>query len=389
MISAGHKPLHGVRVLDLSALGPGPYASRIFADHGAEVVTVEAPRIVGNDMERHYGRGKKSIVVDLKAKGAAALLLELTGSFDVLIESMRPGKMESLGLGPDAVCEHNPRLIYTRLTCFGQDGPYSTMAGHDINAIAIGGTLGMCGRETPVAPPTVLGDFAAGSLVAVIGTLLALYDRERTGCGQVVDASMTDGAALLTGAILPLFSAGAWNKKRGTNFFDGGFAFYETYLCKDGKWLAVGSFEPKFFAGLIEQLDLKDKIPLDEQFNLAENEGFKQLIRDRFAERKREDWLAQLESADICVSPVLELDELADHPYHIARKTVLKHDGVLQSGLVPKLSGSDQGLSQAPHRKGLHSAEVLRTAGISEARIAELVESGAVILGADAESSSR
>lgn len=380
MPSAGKKPLEGVKILDLSALGPGPFASRIFADHGAEVVTVEAPRFEGNDMERHYGRGKKSIVLDLKAEGTTELLVDLVGNFDVIIESMRPGKMETLGLGPDTLCEKYPRLIYVRLTCFGQDGPYSDKAGHDINAIAIGGALALCGRDGPVAPPAILGDFASGSLIAVIGTLLALYDREKTGLGQVVDSSMTDGAALLAGAILPLLAQGAWNKQRGTNFFDGGFAFYDTYQCSDGDWMAVGSFEPKFFAGLVKVLGLEGEVPLSDQFDRAENDKFKQLIHDRFMQRTRAEWTKLFDAADVCVTPVLELDELADHPYHKARETVIKSDAGLHSGIVPKLSRSDQTLCQKPPGKGAHGLDVLRAAGFSEDRIADAAEKGLVLV---------
>lgn len=379
---AGQKPLEGVKVLDLSALGPGPFASRIFADHGAEVVTVEAPRFEGNDMERHYGRGKKSIVLDLKAEGTTELLADLAGNFDVIIESMRPGKMETLGLGPDELCGKFPRLIYVRLTCFGQNGPYSSKAGHDINAIAIGGALALCGREGPVAPPAILGDFASGSLIAVIGTLLALYDREKTGLGQVVDSSMTDGATLLAGAILPLFAQGAWNKERGTNFFDGGFAFYDTYQCSDQKWMAVGSFEPKFFAGLVKTLELDEQITLSDQFDQAKNSEFKKLIADRFKERTQAEWTKLFDAADVCVSPVLELDELADHSYHKARKTVIESDAGLHSGIVPKLSRSGQTLCQEPPRKGVHGEEVLRAAGFSANRIAEAVEKGLLLVDA-------
>ncbi len=364
-------------MLDLSALGPGPFAARILADHGADVVTVETPRAEGADVERFYGRGKKSIVIDLKAPGAVALVADMCAHFDVLIESMRPGKMEALGLGPVELCARFPRLIYTRLTCFGQTGPLSGMAGHDINAIAIGGALALCGRDAPEQPPAILGDFASGSLMAVIGILLALFAREKSGTGQVVDAAMSDGAALLAGSMLPLFDHGLWGK-RGTNLFDGGAPFYTTYQCADGKWVAVGSFEPKFFAGLVRVLDLEADVSSSAQFDPAQAARCAALFRDRFARRNRGEWERLFDAADCCVTPVLELDELADHPHHQARGSVVRDASGLQAGIAPRLSASDQRVSDRPPEKGADGIRILRDAGFSADRIEAALQAGIV-----------
>ncbi len=372
-------PLAGVKVLDLSALGPGPYAARMLADHGADVLSVESPVTDTNDVERLYGRGKKSIVIDLKAHGAVDLVADLVGNFDVVIESMRPGKMESLGLGPDTLLARYPRLIYLRITCFGQTGPLAQAAGHDINAIAIGGALTLCGGDAPDPPPTLLGDFASGSLMGVIGVLLALYEREKSGRGQVIDASMSDGAALLAGALLPMFDKGIWNKQRGTNVLDGGAPFYKTYKCADGKWMAVGAYEPKFFAGLVAVLGLEAQVPLKAQFENARAQEFEALFRARFMTKKRADWEVLFDAADVCVSPVVELDELADHPHHRARHSVYQDRTGLHSGIAPRLSRADQTPSAAVPVRGEHGLETLRAAGFSAERIGAAVDNGIVL----------
>lgn len=379
MIGTRGKPLSGVRVLDLSALGPGPYAARLLADHGADVVSVESPTVDTNDVERMFGRGKKSIVIDLKAPGAIDLVADLAGNFDVLIESMRPGKMESLGLGPDTLLARYPRLIYLRITCFGQTGPLAQAAGHDINAIAIGGALALCGRDAPEPPPTLLGDFASGSLMGVIGVLLALYEREQSGRGQVIDASMSDGAALLAGALLPMFSKGLWSKQRGTNVLDGGAPFYKTYRCADDKWMAVGAYEPKFFAGLVAVLGLTAEVPLKAQFDSARATEFEALFRTRFLSKPRAEWEVLFDAADVCVSPVVELDELADHPHHHARRSVFQDQSGLHSGIAPRLSRADQTVSDAVPVRGEHGFETLRSAGFSVERIGAAVAAGIVL----------
>lgn len=370
--------LNGVKVLDLSALGPGPYASRFLADHGAEVHSIEAPISSPVDIERMYGRGKQSIGIDVKKPGAVDLIRDMLAHYDVLIESMRPGKIEALGLDPEELLKLNPGLIILRLTCFGQYGEHSGHAGHDINAIAVGGALALCGRDRPEPPPTILGDFAAGAFPAVMGVLLALFEREKSGKGQIIDAAMSDGASLLAGAITPLFSNGVWGA-RGENFFDGGYPFYTTYKCADEKWIAVGSYEPKFYRGLVEALGLIDEVPLEDQLNRARAPEREKLFAQAFSEKSRADWMAIFDEADVCVSPVLELNELADYPHNQSRGAMFTSpEGELHSGVTPRLSRSMKPLETKAPKKGENSAEILKAAGLDQGRIDRLMESGAV-----------
>jgi alpha-methylacyl-CoA racemase len=370
-------PLHGLRVLDFSALGPGPYASRILADHGADVVSVEAPTTDMHDAQRMMGRNKRSIVIDLQKPDGKEIALDLLPKFDVLIESMRPGKMERLGLGPNIALKRNPRLIYARLTAFGQDGPLAQSAGHDINAIAIAGALALVGLDRPIPPAALVGDFGSGALMIVVGILLALYRLQFDGKGTVVDAAMSDGASVLAGGVMPLFNLGEWGP-RGTNLIDGSRPFYSTYQCADGKWLAVGAIEPKFFATVIEVLDLSKEIKIEDQFDASKADAMRALIAARVATRTRDEWALLFEHRDGCVHPVLELEELAEHPHHQARKSVYADNGAIFSGTAPRLSGFDLVTSGWSPKKGEHTIDVLREADIDESRIRNALTSAAL-----------
>ena len=372
------KPLQGIRVLDFSALGPGPFAARLLADYGAEVVTVESPAVDFSDAGRMFGRGKKSIILDLKADGAAEFVLGIADQFDVLIESMRPGKMEALGLGPEIVKERAPRLIYARLTGFGQSGPLAAKAAHDINALAISGCLSLCGISQPLPPAALLGDFAGGSMMVVVGTLLALLERERTGEGTVVDAAMVDGATLLIGAMLPMLNKGMWGNQ-GSNLLDGSRPFYTTYQCADGKWMAVGAIEAKFWYELIRALELQDEIDPAHQHDESSFVKTRELLSKKFLSRSRDDWTQAFEFVDACVTPVLQMDELVNHPHHIARHTVYASGGGVHAGLAPKLSTVDECLVERVPEKGADGYEVLLGCGLSSEEISWAIERAIVV----------
>jgi alpha-methylacyl-CoA racemase len=374
-------PLTGIRVLDFSALGPGPFASRLLADYGADVVTVESPETDFVDAERLFGRAKRSLVLNLKAPGARELVLQMIGHFDVLIESMRPGKMETLGLGPDTVATRAPRVIYARLTAFGQHGPLSSKAGHDINAIAIGGALSLCGIGQPLPPAALLGDFAGGSMMLVVGVLLAIIERQRSGVGRVVDAAMSDGAALLVGGMLPLHNRGLWGPQ-GTNHLDGSAPYYTTYRCADGKWIAVGAIEPKFFAALITALNLKNLIDPADQLEKMQQTRIRELLSKTFMSRSRDEWEEIFRGVDACVSPVLDMNDLATHPHHIARGSVYQASDGVQAGVAPRLSDCDRQPGGPSPAKGADSESVLRECGFSARAITDAIASGAVIAAA-------
>jgi len=371
-----NKPLAGIRVLDFSALGPGPFASRLLADYGAEVVMVEQPRIPVHDTNRGTsGRGKKSIILDLKAPGAADFVLGIADQFDVLLESMRPGKMESLGLGPRELAECAPRLIYARLTAYGQSGPLSQKAGHDINAIAIGGALSVCGIEQPMPPAALLGDFGGGSMMVVLGVLLALIERQKSGLGRVVDASMTDGATLLAGSLLSGHSAGSWGPQ-GTNLIDGSRPFYRTYQCADGQWMAVGAIEPKFFHQLILGLGLEGVVDPRDQMNPEKAEFIQEQFANKFLEKTRDEWEQALEDFDACASPVLGLGDLAGHPHHQSRGSVLATpNGGAEPGVFPLIEGVDNAVGGPSHARGADTESVL---GACDKTLQEAISAGIV-----------
>jgi alpha-methylacyl-CoA racemase len=372
------KPLDGIRILDFSSEGPGTFASSLLADYGAEVVTVLPPEEASRGADRMYGRSKRSLSLNLKFSGAIELILGIANKFDVLIESMRPGKMEALGLGPEVIAASAPRLIYARLTAFGQTGPLSTKAGHDINAIAISGALSLCGIDQPTPPAALLGDFAGGSLMLVTGILLALIDRHRSGRGQIVDAAMSDGSTLLVGGMLPLHNRGLWGPQ-GTNFLDGSAPYYTTYQCADGKWIAVGAIERKFFTALIRGLNLEDLIAPQDQKSPEKAEFIRESFARQFRTKTRVDWEQVFDSIDACVSPVLGLSDLSSHAHHIARGSVYVAEEGLEAGVAPRLSACMDCKITSRRTDGSDSESILRELGISERELQDALTSGAVL----------
>ncbi|RYE41156.1 MAG: CoA transferase, partial [Hyphomicrobiales bacterium] len=331
-------PLAGLKVIELGGMGPGPFASMLFADMGADVVKIDR---VGGGMHMFdspearrldvLSRGRRSISLNLKDERAVEILLDLVAESDVLIEGLRPGVTERLGVGPDACHERNPRLVYGRMTGWGQDGPLAAAAGHDLNYLALSGVLDTIGRagEAPTPPLNYVGDFGGGSMFLVFGIMCALHEARTSGRGQVVDAAMVEGAAALSVTNYALRAQGAWDGRRGTHLLSGAAPFYDVYECADGKWVSVACNEPEFYAILRNALGLRDPL-WDDQYDTDRWPERKELLRSIFRSEPRSHWCDLLEHTDACFAPVLSIDEVANHPHNAARGTFVEHFGVLQ-----------------------------------------------------------
>jgi alpha-methylacyl-CoA racemase len=339
-------PLRGLRVIELAGLGPAPHAAMVLADLGADVVRIDRPagrglRIGSQGATDPLLRGRPSVLIDLKSQAGRSQLMELAQHADVLIEGLRPGVLERLGAGPDDLRALNPRLIYGRITGWGQHGPLASSPGHDLNYIGLTGALHAMGRagQPPAPPLNLVGDFGGGSMLLVTGILAALWERSASGLGQVVDAAMVDGTAMLSQLILSMRAAGAWTGARASNLLDGGAPFYDTYACADGKFVAVGALEPQFFAALLTGLDL-DAATLPAQLDPSGWPVLRQRFTQLFATRTRDEWAAHFAGTDACVTPILDFDEAAADPHLVARGTYLRRDGVLQAAPAPRFSRS-------------------------------------------------
>ena len=371
-------PLSGIRVVELAGLGPAPYACMLLADLGAEVLRVDRPTAgFGVPAYDVTGRGRRSVAVDLKNPGAAEVVLRLVDGADVLVEGLRPGVAERLGIGPDACLERNPRLVYGRMTGWGQDGPLAPRVGHDINYAAITGALGAIGEKgrKPVPPLNLLADFGGGSMFLVTGILAALLERGTSGRGQVVDAAMVDGVTSLLSMTYGFLAAGFWNDERGTNLLDGGAPFYDTYECADGEYVAIGALEPQFWAVVVEQLGLQD---LPDQNDRASWPQQRERLAAAFRTRTRDEWAAVFEPLDACVSPVVRLSEAASHPHLAARGTVAAVDGVPQPAPAPRFSRTPAAVGRPPANAGADTREALQAWGFSADELEEL-EAGGVV----------
>ncbi|MDV9189701.1 CaiB/BaiF CoA-transferase family protein [Streptomyces sp. SR27] len=362
--TAGNGPLTGVRVVELAGIGPGPFAAMLLADLGADVVRVDRPggAGLGIDPARDLtNRNKRSVVVDLKAESGPATVLDLVERADVLIEGYRPGVAERLGVGPDACLARNPRLVYGRMTGWGQDGPLAATAGHDIGYIAITGALGMVGPDPdgpPVIPANLVGDYAGGSLYLVIGVLAALQHARAHGEGQVVDAAIVDGTAHLTTMIHGMLATGGWQDRRGVNLLDGGCPFYGVYETSDGGHMAVGALEEQFYAEFVRLLDIEEIAPARRDFGRWPE--LREAVAERFRSRTREEWTAVFDGSDACVAPVLSLREAPSHPHLAARGTFTERDGIAQPAPAPRFSATPGTLRKGPALPGADTADVAR-----------------------------
>ena len=364
-------PLHGLRVVELAGIGPGPFAAMLLADLGADVVRVDrvgAASPIGTDPAVDLlNRGKRSIAVDLKQPAGVETVLGLAGRAHALIEGWRPGVAERLGVGPDAVLARNPALVYGRMTGWGQDGPLADRAGHDIGYIALTGTLGMIGApgEPPVVPANLLGDYAGGSLYLVVGVLAALLEARTSGRGQVVDAAIVDGTAHLTTLLHGLRAAGLWQDRRGANLLDGGAPFYAVYETADGRHLAVGALEPQFYAELLRRLDLDGEPGLPGQYDVAGWPRLRRRFAERFAARTREEWTTHFAGGDACVTPVLTPDEATRDAHLAARGTFVERHGTIQPAPAPRFSATPAELTGPPPLPGQHGRQILDDWGIA------------------------
>jgi len=372
-------PLKGLRILEFAGIGPGPFCGMVLADLGAELVRIERKEGPPGSREDFTGRGRRSIALDLKSPAAIDAVLRLVEGADAIIEGFRPGVMERLGLGPDVCLGRNPRLVYGRMTGWGQDGPLAQAAGHDMNYIALTGALWSIGRpgERPVPPLNLVGDYGGGGMLLAVGLLAALLSAKGTGKGQVVDAAMVDGAALLMAPIYAMKARGRWGDTRGTNMLDGAAPWYDTYECADGRWLSVGPIEPQFFALLCDKLGLDAK-DFPDRMAPAAWPGLKARLTAIFLTRTRDDWAALLEGTDACVAPVLDMAEAPAHPHNAARGTFAVRDGVVQPAPAPRFSATPAAIGAPPPLRGEHTDAVLLDGGFTAAEIDMLRAAGAI-----------
>jgi len=383
MTNQASGPLSGIRVLEIAGMGPGPFCAMVLSDFGADVIRVDRADAVGGPGDAQasvdvLSRGRRSLAVDLKQPGAVELVLRLVEQADVLVEGYRPGVMERLGLGPDVCLGRNPRLVYGRMTGWGQDGPWAAQAGHDINYISLAGALWPIGRagEAPVPPLNLVGDFGGGGMLLAVGICAALAERATSGRGQVVDAAMTDGAALLNGFLYGMRAAGLWGDERGANLLDTGAPFYEVYETADGRWISLGSIEPKFFRNLVNGLGLD--IGLAAQTDQAQWPAQKEKLAAIFRTKTSDEWTELLASADTCFAPVLSPWEAPQHPHNAARGTFTESFGVLQPSPAPRFSRTPAVIAGPPAVPGQHTDEILGELGIDADGITRMRSAGEI-----------
>ncbi|MGZ4452822.1 MAG: CaiB/BaiF CoA transferase family protein [Nocardioides sp.] len=378
-LGQGTGPLRGVRVVEIAGIGPGPHAATLLADLGADVVRVERPGGAASAGSRETDvltRGRPSVAMDLKDPRAVETVLALVETADVLIEGMRPGATERLGLGPEECLARNPRLVYGRMTGWGQDGPLAHTAGHDMNYIGIAGALHGLGQtpDRPQFPSNLLGDFGGGSTYLVIGVLAALLEARASGQGQVVDAAIVDGTAHLGAMFASMLASGVAHERRAAGLLDGGAPFYDVYETSDGRHMSVGALEPQFFEVLLDLLDLTGKVP--DQWDLARWPELRAAFAGRFRERTQAEWAEVFDGTDACCAPILPLTEAARHPHLQARGTYVERDGVLQPAPAPRFSRTEATLTTGPSRPGGDSVAALEAWGVAD--VEALVAAGVV-----------
>ncbi|CAN5724036.1 CaiB/BaiF CoA-transferase family protein [soil metagenome] len=378
-------PLSGTRIIEIAGIGPGPFCAMALADLGAEVIRIDrpgpgfGPGDPATPPADLLNRGRRSVAINLKDPAGIEAVLDLIASADAVIEGFLPGVMERLGLGPDVCLERNPKLVYGRMTGWGQDGPYASMAGHDINYIALSGTLAHLGRagERPTPPINLAGDFGGGGMLLALGICAALVESGRSGQGQVVDAAMTDGSALLMTMIHSFQAMGIWSDNRGTNMLDTGAHYYDTYECADGGYVSIGSIEPQFYAELLRLTGLEGE-ELPHQQDKTQWPDLKVRLEKVFKEKTRDEWCEVMEGSDVCFAPVLTMTEAAAHPHNVARGTFTEVAGITQPAPAPRFSRTPGEIRRPPPHAGQHSDELLAEIGYDEAKVAALRESGAI-----------
>jgi len=379
---SGRGPLAGVRVLELPNIGPIQFAGMVLSDLGAEVLRVDrVADVTGETFVSPYAvldRGRRSVAVDLKHERGPETVLRLVEAADVLIEGMRPGVAERLGVGPESCRARNPGLVYGRMTGWGQDGPLAHDPGHDINYIALAGVLHHIGPAggPPVPPINLLGDFGGGGLLLALGVVSALLERERSGVGQVVDTAMVDGAALLMSIFYGLDAMGFWSEDRGTNLLDGGAHFYGAYETSDGKWVSIASYEPKFYAELVRVLELD--LPLDQQMDKEQWPALKERLAAIFRTRTRDEWVEFFDGHEVCFAPVLTMKEAQAHPHNVARDVFVDVEGAPHPAAAPRFDRTPGAISRSPVAPGADSDSALTDWGFGADEVAELRADGAI-----------
>lgn len=374
-------PLAGIRVIEMVGLGPAPFCAMLLADMGAEVIRIDRKAqagaanpfpMLGTKFDV-MARGRRSLALDLKQPQAREVLLQLVEQADVLLEGFRPGVMERLGLGPEICHQKNPRLVYGRITGWGQTGPLAQAAGHDINYLALSGMLQAIGRaDTPPAPPlNLVADFGGGAMLLAFGVLCAVLEAKKSGQGQVVDAAMVEGSALLGAMLYGMRAYGNWSAARGSNLLDGGAHFYDTYACADGKFISIGAIEPQFYAQLLRLCQITDP-EFDAQMDVTQWPALKLKIAAIFKAKTQQAWCELMEGSDVCFAPVLDMAAAPQHPHNQARHTFIEIDGVTQPAPAPRFSRSTPPAPSAPAQPGLHSEAILRDWNIAPELIAQL-----------------
>ena len=376
-------PLSGLKIIEIAGIGPDPFCALMLADMGAEVVRVDrAQSVRDRDPAKPafdaLNRGRRSVGVDLKHPDGVETVLTMVEQADALIEGFRPGVAERLGIGPDDCMARNPRLVYGRMTGWGQDGPYANMAGHDINYIALAGALHPIGRRggDPVPPLNLVGDFGGGGMLLAFGVVCGILEARASGVGQVVDAAMVDGSALLTTMFQAFVSIGTWTLERGTNILDGGAHFYDTYQCADGEYISLGSIESQFYAEMCAKLGLpKDEMPQNDKPRWPE---FKERVAAAVRTKTRAEWCEIMDGSDVCFAPVLSLQDARTHRHNVARGLFTEVGGVVQPSPAPRFSRTPGTIARPPSHPGQHTDEVLTDWGFAPDQLAKLRSSGAI-----------
>jgi alpha-methylacyl-CoA racemase len=378
-------PLNGVKVIEIAGIGPGPFCAMLLADMGADVIRVDRSQNVADPVPDHphgdlMNRGRRSVGIDLKNPDGVEAVLKLVEQADAFIEGFRPGVAERLGIGPDECLARNPRIVYGRMTGWGQEGPYAPTSGHDINYIALAGVLNHFGRagEAPVPPLNLVGDFGGGGLFLAFGIACALLEAKSSGQGQVIDAAMVDGAAVLSTFIYGLRNIGIWQDERGTNMLDTGAHFYDVYETSDGQYVSIGSIEPQFYAELLKYTGLDQESDLPHEMDRTQWPAMKERLTAIFKTKTRDEWCSIMEGTDVCFAPVLSMAEAHLHPHNQHRATFVEVAGVVQPAPGPRLSRTPGSIQRPPPQPGQHTDEALVEWGFSPADVAKLREAGAV-----------
>ncbi len=380
-------PLEGVRIIEIAGIGPGPFCAMLLADMGADVIRVDRAQAVRGpapaDPPKDVSlRNRRSVAIDLKHPDGVATLLDLVEQADAIIEGFRPGVMERLGVGPDECLARNPKLVFGRMTGWGQEGPYAAWAGHDINYISLAGALAHIGRagEAPVPPLNLVGDFGGGGMFLAFGVVCAILEAQRSGEGQVVDAAMVDGTATLMSMFWGMSQTGVWDAtQRGVNLLDTGAHFYDAYECADGTYISLGSIEPQFYAELLRLTGLSDDPQFAKQMDKSQWPALKARLVDVFKSKTRAEWCELMEHTDVCFAPVLTMAEAAEHPHNVARQMIVERDGLKQPAPAPRFSRTVPEITRSPQHAGQGTVEALADWGIAKDRIDKLVEDGAVV----------